>query len=63
MKKIGAIIVNAAETVRIGGGKLFVSSIDETVRIRTSEREDACSDHPAGIFLVIQQKHERIHST
>jgi nitrogen regulatory protein P-II 1 len=35
-------IVNAARTGRIGDGKIFVSTIDEVVRIRTGERgEDA----------------------
>ena len=31
-------IQNAARTGRIGDGKIFVSSIEETVRIRTGER-------------------------
>jgi nitrogen regulatory protein P-II 1 len=35
-------IIGAARTGRIGDGKIFVSSIDEVVRIRTGERgEDA----------------------
>ena len=35
-------IRKSAETGRIGDGKIFVSSIDEAVRIRTGERgEDA----------------------
>ena len=31
-------IVNAARTGRIGDGKIFVSSVEEVVRIRTGER-------------------------
>ena len=31
-------IVNAARTGRIGDGKIFVSTIEEVVRIRTGER-------------------------
>ena len=31
-------IINAARTGRIGDGKIFVSSIDEVIRIRTGER-------------------------
>ena len=31
-------IQNAARTGRIGDGKIFVSSIDEAIRIRTGER-------------------------
>ena len=31
-------IVNSAKTGKIGDGKLFVSSLDEVVRIRTEER-------------------------
>ena len=31
-------IVTAARTGRIGDGKIFVSTIDEVVRIRTGER-------------------------
>ena len=35
-------IVSAARTGRIGDGKIFVSNVDEVVRIRTGERnEDA----------------------
>jgi nitrogen regulatory protein P-II 1 len=35
-------IVAAARTGRIGDGKIFISTIDEVVRIRTGERgEDA----------------------
>jgi len=35
-------IVNSAKTGKIGDGKIFVSSIDKVVRIRTSEEgEDA----------------------
>ncbi len=33
-------IVTAARTGRIGDGKIFVSSIEEAVRIRTGERGD-----------------------
>ncbi len=32
------VIVNAARTGRIGDGKIFVSAIEEVVRIRTGER-------------------------
>ena len=34
-------IVNAARTGRIGDGKIFVSSVDEVIRIRTGERGEA----------------------
>ena len=33
-------IVNSAKTGKIGDGKIFVSSIDEIVRIRTNEKGD-----------------------
>jgi nitrogen regulatory protein P-II 1 len=37
-----ATILKAAQTGRIGDGKIFVSSIDDAIRIRTGERgEDA----------------------
>ena len=36
-------IVKAAQTGRIGDGKIFITNIEEAVRIRTGERgEDAC---------------------
>ncbi|WP_044417043.1 P-II family nitrogen regulator [Halarcobacter anaerophilus] len=36
------IIINSAKTGKIGDGKIFVSSIEKTVRIRTGEEnEDA----------------------
>jgi len=34
-------IVNSARTGRIGDGKIFVSSVEEVIRIRTGERGDA----------------------
>src|SRR6478735_4084378 len=34
-------IINAARTGRIGDGKIFVSSIEEVIRIRTGERGEA----------------------
>ena len=35
-------IINAARTGRIGDGKIFISTIEEVIRIRTGERgEDA----------------------
>lgn len=39
MRKSGInAIVNSAKTGKIGDGKIFVSSLDEVVRIRTEER-------------------------
>jgi nitrogen regulatory protein PII len=35
-----AAIIRAAKTGKIGDGKIFVSSIDEAVRIRTEEKGD-----------------------
>ena len=34
-------IINAARTGRIGDGKIFVSSVEEVIRIRTGERGEA----------------------
>ena len=34
-------IVNSAKTGKIGDGKVFVTSLDEVVRIRTGERGEA----------------------
>jgi nitrogen regulatory protein P-II 1 len=40
--KVVEVIANAAKTGRIGDGKIFVTAVDEVVRIRTGERgEDA----------------------
>lgn len=33
-------IANAAQTGRIGDGKIFVSTLDSALRIRTGERDD-----------------------
>ena len=35
-----AAIISAAKTGKIGDGKIFVSSVDEAVRIRTEEKGD-----------------------
>jgi nitrogen regulatory protein P-II 1 len=34
-------IVNAARTGRIGDGKIFISNVEEVIRIRTGEKGDA----------------------
>lgn len=39
--KVVETIIKAAKTGKIGDGKIFVSPLDEIVRIRTEERGDA----------------------
>ena len=34
-------IIRAARTGKIGDGKIFITSVDHTVRIRTGELDDA----------------------
>jgi nitrogen regulatory protein P-II 1 len=41
VEKAGEAIRSSADTGRIGDGKIFVSSIDDAIRIRTGERGDA----------------------
>jgi nitrogen regulatory protein P-II 1 len=36
-----AAIIRGAKTGKIGDGKIFVSTVDEAIRIRTDERGDA----------------------
>jgi nitrogen regulatory protein PII len=36
-----AAIVNAAKTGKIGDGKVFISPVDDVIRIRTDEHGDA----------------------
>jgi len=38
--KVVEVIAGAAKTGRIGDGKIFVTQVDEVVRIRTGERGD-----------------------
>ena len=38
LERVVDAIQNAAETGRIGDGKIFISTIDEAIRIRTGER-------------------------
>ena len=33
-------ILNSAQTGKIGDGKIFVTTVDEVIRIRTNERGD-----------------------
>jgi nitrogen regulatory protein P-II 1 len=35
-----AIIIDAAKTGKIGDGKIFVSAVEKTVRIRTGEQDE-----------------------
>ena len=37
-ERVTEAIQNAAQTGRIGDGKIFISTIDEAIRIRTGER-------------------------
>ena len=39
--KVVAAIVNAAKTGKIGDGKVFVSPVDDVIRIRTDEHGEA----------------------
>ena len=39
--KVVAAIANAAKTGKIGDGKIFVTPLDEIIRIRTDEHGDA----------------------
>ena len=38
IERVVDAIQNAAQTGRIGDGKIFISTIDEAIRIRTGER-------------------------
>ena len=38
LERVVDAIQNAAQTGRIGDGKIFISTIDEAIRIRTGER-------------------------
>ena len=38
--KIVAVIIEAAKTGKIGDGKIFVSSIEKVIRIRTEEQDE-----------------------
>ena len=40
-ERVVEAIAQAAQTGRIGDGKIFVSTIDTALRIRTGERDDA----------------------
>jgi nitrogen regulatory protein P-II 1 len=37
VRQVADVIVNAARTGRIGDGKIFVSQVEEVIRIRTGE--------------------------
>jgi len=41
LEKTIQAVLNAAATGQVGDGKIFVSSIDESIRIRTGEKGDA----------------------
>jgi len=40
-EKVTRALVDAASTGKIGDGKIFITKIDEAIRIRTGERGDA----------------------
>lgn len=41
------VIVDVARTGEVGDGKIFISSIDSVVRVRTGEKDEAaCTDCP-----------------
>ena len=39
--EIGDVIVGVARTGEVGDGKIFISSIDSVVRVRTGEKDEA----------------------
>ena len=39
--EVTSAIIKAAKTVKIGDGKIFVSSVEEAIRIRTEEKGDS----------------------
>ena len=39
--EVVAAIIKGARTGKIGDGKIFVSAVEEVIRIRTEERGDA----------------------
>ena len=41
VEKIVEVILGAAKTGRIGDGKIFITDLEEVIRIRTGERGDA----------------------
>ena len=41
VEDVVGIIVKAAQTGRIGDGKVWVSSIDSVIRVRTGDRDEA----------------------
>lgn len=41
LARVVGIIATVARTRRAGDGKIFVTRVDEAIRIRTGEREDA----------------------
>jgi len=41
VENITGIVVNAAQTGRIGDGKVWVSSVDSVIRVRTGDRDEA----------------------
>jgi nitrogen regulatory protein P-II 1 len=41
VEDVTGIVVKAAQTGRIGDGKVWVSSIDSVIRVRTGERDEA----------------------
>jgi nitrogen regulatory protein P-II 1 len=41
LEKTIQAVLDAAATGQVGDGKIFVSSVDESIRIRTGERGDA----------------------
>jgi nitrogen regulatory protein P-II 1 len=40
VEKIAQEIVKAAKTGNVGDGKIFITTVDEAIRIRTGERGD-----------------------
>ena len=40
VEEVADVVIQAARTGEVGDGKLFISAIDEVIRIRTGERGD-----------------------
>lgn len=47
-EKVISVIVDNAKTGEVGDGKIFISTVDDVVRVRTGERGSAAVSAPAG---------------
>ena len=61
VERIIQAVLDAARTGRVGDGKIFISDVQDAIRIRTGERGDDAAESRGGLAAEVQFGGQRDH--